>query len=96
MNQSRLVSTAPVFKPDPGRGSSAGEGGRWSVSRGGGRGRILNSNSSARGYDSFSADRELKKLDAAFTAMELHVNEQKEAAQKWIRLQRIRMEVRIV
>lgn len=44
-------------------------------------------------YWARGAEQELERLDEAFLSVGDHVNTQKEAAQKWIRRQRIRMEV---
>lgn len=58
---------------------SGGKGGAW-----------RNSNTE---FATREAEKELEKLDAAFSLLGGQVRAQKEAAQKWIRRQRIRMEV---
>lgn len=45
------------------------------------------------GYWARGAATELERLDEAFAAVGAQVSAQKEAAKKWIRRQRIRMEV---
>lgn len=45
------------------------------------------------GYWAREAEQELERLDEAFVSVSDQVRAQKEAAQKWIRRQRIRMEV---
>lgn len=48
---------------------------------------------SKAGYWARGAEQELERLDEAFMSVGEQVRAQKEAAQKWIRRQRIRMEV---
>eukprot|EP00903_Cladosiphon_okamuranus_P021149 g19425.t1 len=81
--QSRLIHTAPVFEPKSGRASSVGTRGASSSGMGRSRG----------GHWVRGAEEELKRLDEAFVSVGDQVRAQKEAAQKWIRRQRIRMEV---
>lgn len=85
-NKSRLIHTAPVFEPNSVRASSAG-GVKGSRGNGTGMGK------SKTGYWARGAEQELERLDEAFLSVGDQVRAQKEAAQKWIRRQRIRMEV---
>lgn len=80
-NQSRLIHTAPVFQPTSGR-AGAGLGGS-------GGGPV------ARRSSRYWAEKELERLDEAFQSVAGQAKEQKQAAQRWIRRQEIRMEVRI-
>ncbi|CAM9168820.1 unnamed protein product [Ectocarpus fasciculatus] len=90
--QSRLIHTAPVFQPETGMASSAGgTGGRNSAQVAGRPGGGLGRNSDV-GYWARGAATELERLDEAFAAVGAQVRAQKEAAKKWIRRQRIRME----
>lgn len=78
-NQSRLIHTAPVFQPGSGRtGGGLGRSGGGSV---------------ARRSSRYWAEKELERLDEAFLSVAGQVKEQKQAAQRWIRRQKIRMEV---
>ncbi|CAN0019560.1 unnamed protein product [Ectocarpus sp. 12 AP-2014] len=93
--QSRLIHTAPVFQPETGRASPAGgSGGRNSAQVAGRTGGGLGRNSNV-GYWARGAATELGRLDEAFAAVGAQVSAQKEAAKKWIRRQRIRMEAQI-
>lgn len=89
MNKSRLIHTAPVFEPNSGRASSAGgvKGSRGGHN--GGVGRRSKAGCWARGTE----QQDLERLEEAFRSVGEQVRAQKEAAQKWIRRQRIRMEV---
>ncbi|CBJ31731.1 hypothetical protein Esi_0278_0041 [Ectocarpus siliculosus] len=91
--QSRLIHTAPVFQPETGRASSAGgAGGQNSAQVAGRTGGGLGKNGDV-GYWARGAATELERLDEAFAAVGAQVSAQKEAAKKWTRRQRIRMEV---
>lgn len=78
-----------MFEPNPAKASSAGgvKGGRG---HNGGTGR-----SKAGWYWARGAEQELERLEEAFLSVGDQVRAQKEAAQKWIRRQSIRMEVRM-
>lgn len=52
-------------------------------------------NQNGGGYRGRVAERELDRLEESFYSMMEHVKAQKLAAQKWIRRQHIRMEVRL-
>ncbi|CAM9690174.1 unnamed protein product, partial [Hapterophycus canaliculatus] len=98
--QSRLIHTAPVFQPDAGKeSSSVVAGGRNSMrgtqvlgNSGGGSGGRRNSGTR---FGTRESKKELERLDEAFSLLADQVRSQKEAAQKWIRRQNIRMEAQI-
>lgn len=87
--QSRLIHTAPVFQPEVDKSARRH---MWETvggtNRAGGRKR-----DTAAAYWATGAQRELDRLNAAFSAVKGRMATQKLAAQKWIRRQRIRMEV---
>lgn len=87
MMKSRLIHTAPVFEPNSGGVSSVG-GVKGFRGENGGIGR------NKAGYLARGVEQELERLDEAFMSVGDQVRAQKEAAQKWIRRQRLRMEVR--
>ncbi|CAM9971025.1 unnamed protein product, partial [Scytosiphon promiscuus] len=100
--QSRLIHTAPIFQPEAGKDSPSGLAGGRNAVRGSQRLRIDGGDSSGaawrrRGtsFGAREAERELERLDDAFSLLMNQVRAQKEAAHKWIRRQRIRMEAQI-
>lgn len=86
-----------MFQPDTGRAlpptGAAGWNGRG-VRGGAGIVGSARGRHNAAEYWARATERELEKLEEAFAAVGRHVRVQKVAAQRWIRRQRIRMEVR--